>query len=358
MLLSAKNVADSRTKRVGFKVLKRFLFHLEAYNPAVKQLNPVVTAFGSDLQLLLTGGNTLSLAPMAMQCEDWSGACSKDQPNELSADAFHGECMKYFMFLCYFTGFLASLAVGRFLWIRHLNRRFRGSRDNFDGIGLEETDASGGWMECHHAAYQLHGDPMVVDDQPSLDLENEEESHETMDETATSPPDSSDLDVPHHLRLATRYPLVNNEMPHSPASLLVWLTERIDNRVLRGTYSQSQADAKKGPLSQFLGDCLIHQRQNDQQILMDLVKQLPDLTDDESSPIHQLTHNQLELEFRQAHQAVQVGSNLITSIAMAAETGAAPTTASAVVNAVANAMIPNADNEISLHMRAMNEPTE
>ena len=116
LLLSAKNVADSRTKRVGFKVLKRFLLHLEAYNPAVKQLNPVVTAFGSDLQLLLTGGNTLSLAPMAMQCEDWSGACSKDQPNELSADAFHGECMKYFMFLCYFTGFLASLAVGTFIY--------------------------------------------------------------------------------------------------------------------------------------------------------------------------------------------------------------------------------------------------
>ena len=52
LLLSAKNVADSRTKRVGFKVSKRFVFHLEAYNPAVKQFNPVVTAFGSDLQLL------------------------------------------------------------------------------------------------------------------------------------------------------------------------------------------------------------------------------------------------------------------------------------------------------------------
>ena len=52
MLLSAKNVADSKTKRVGFKISKRFLFHLEAYNLAVKQFKPVVTAFGSDLQLL------------------------------------------------------------------------------------------------------------------------------------------------------------------------------------------------------------------------------------------------------------------------------------------------------------------
>ena len=120
-------------------------------------------------------------------------------------DVRSGECMKYFMFLCYFTGFLASLAVGRFLYIRHLNRRFRGSRDNFDGIGLEETDASGGWMECHHAAYQLRGDPMVGDDQPPLDLENEQESHETMDEIATSPPDSSDLDVPHRAPSAVGY---------------------------------------------------------------------------------------------------------------------------------------------------------
>ena len=153
-------------------------------------------------------------------------------------------------------------------------------RDNFDCIGLDETDDPEGWMEFHHAEVQLRGDPTVVDEQPPLDAENEEESHETMDEAATSPPDSSDLDVPRH------FTLVNDAMPHSPASLLVWLTERIDNRVLRGTYSQSHADSKKVPLSQFLRDCLIHQGQDDQRILMDLVKQLPDLTDDESSPIH------------------------------------------------------------------------
>ena len=55
---------------------------------------------------------------------------------------------------------------------------------------------------------------------------------------------------------------------------------------------------------------------------------------------------------------MQVGSNLLTRIAMAAETRSAPTTASAVVNAVADAMMTEDDNEISLHMRAMNEPTE
>ena len=200
--------------------------------------------------------------------------------------------------------------------------------------------------------------PIVEEEQPPVDLENEEESYATMDGAATPSPDSSDLDVPHHLQLATRYPVWNIEMPHSPASLLVWLTERIDNRVLRGTYSQTRGDAKKGPLSQFLGDCLIHQGTNDQQILMDLVKQLPDLTDDENSPIHQLSQDQIELEFRQAHQAVQVGSNLLTRIAMAAEFGSAPTTASAVVNAVADAMMTDEDNELALHMRAMNESTE
>ena len=45
-------------------------------------------------------------------------------------------------------------------------------------------------------------------------------------------------------------------------------------------------------------------------------------------------------------------------IAMAAETRSARTTASAVVNAVADAMMTDEDNEISLRMRAMNEPQD
>lgn len=295
---------------------------------------------------------------MALQCEALGGICSKDQPNEISADGLQSGWMNCFMLLYYFIGFLTSLALGRCLYICHLNRRSTATRVHFDGSGLDETNDPRGWMEFHQKALQQRGDPMVEDEQPPVDLENEEESYATMDGAATPSPDSSDLDVPHHLQLATRYPVWNIEMPHSPASLLVWLTERIDNRVLRGTYSQTRGDAKKGPLSQFLGDCLIHQGPNDQQILMDLVKQLPDLTDDENSPIHQLTHDQIELEFRQAHQAVQVGSNLLIRIAMAAETGSAPTTASAVVNAVADAMMTDEDNELALHMRAMNEATE
>ena len=110
-------------------------------------------------------------------------------------------------------------------------------RDNFDGIRLDETNDPEGWMGFHHAEFQLRGDPVAVDKQPPLNLENEEDTHETM----------------------------------------VGLADRADRQPSSSWHlqCQSHADSKKGPLSQFLADCLIHQGQNDQQILMDLVKQLP-----------------------------------------------------------------------------------
>ena len=109
LLLSAKNVADSRTKRVGFKVLKRFLFHPEACNPAVKQFNPVVTVFSSDLQLLLIGGNTLNLAPMAMQCEglEWR------LPAKISRMNFQ---LTHSMVHVWHTS--CSYAISRAFWLR------------------------------------------------------------------------------------------------------------------------------------------------------------------------------------------------------------------------------------------------
>ena len=89
-------------------------------------------------------------------------------------------------------------------------------------------------------------------------------------------------------KLKVRYPIHNSRIPHSPASVLVWYTERIERRVARGFYAPSYVAGRLQALSDFLQDCLTARTMEQHQVHMDVIGELGDLSSDEDSPIHQL----------------------------------------------------------------------
>ena len=238
-------------------------------------------------------------------------------------------------------------------------------RDEYGGIGIEEAHDPEAWMEFHHQPIMFPGDPIVLEEQaeqPDEQMgEGEEEAQMTSDEAATSPfTDVSEPNVEPARQLKTRYPLVDPAMPHSPASILVWLSERIERRSLRGVYSEERIRGRLNAIGDLLRDCMVHQAPGEQAILFDVISELGDLTDDEGSPIHNLSSGEISSEFRQAHQAMQVGVGMLRAAVDGTLPIGIPSSGSVVTDSIADSLMDDGpeegDNAVARYMRAMNDP--
>ena len=342
---SAKNVADVGTKRLGLKVLKPLLFHLGVYNPTtgkrvgeetierifqVKQLKKS-HLFAVLCNLLVSGGNTLSPLVMAAddECET-AGISLRDEGSE-------GTTWKVLLVIILF---FTTLAVIRWIYVCYHNRRIRQMRDEYGDLDISEAHDPDEWMAFHHnVQFPDRADPILTEDDP---MEEDEE------------------EVEENRKLKVRYPIENSRIPHSPAAVLVWFTERIERRVARGFYAPSYVAGRLQALSDFIQDCLTATTMEQHQVYMEVIGNLGDLSSDEDSPIHQLGAYGIETELRQAHQAIQIGTSLVATVAAAA-TGSMPSTGgssagSVVTDAIADSMISGTYNPVSRYMRGLNDP--
>jgi hypothetical protein len=162
-------------------------------------------------------------------------------------------------------------------------------------------------------------------------------------------------EVEENRKLKVKYLIENSRVPHSPAAVVVWFTERIERRVARGFYAPSYVEGRKQALFDLLRDCMMFTAPAEQRVYLDVIGNLGDVTDDEDSPVHALGPYGVETELRQAHQAIQIGTSLSASAA-SAPMMSAPSSGSMVTDAVADAMMDGSDNTISHYMRYLNDP--
>ena len=236
--------------------------------------------------------------------------------------------------------FFTTLAVIRWIYVCYHNRRIRQMRDEYGDLDISEAHDPDEWMAFHrNVQFPDRADPILTEDDP---MEEDEE------------------EVEENRKLKVRYPIENSRIPHSPAAVLVWFTERIERRVARGFYAPSYVAGRLQALSDFIQDCLTATTMEQHQVYMEVIGNLGDLSSDEDSPIHQLGAYGIETELRQAHQAIQIGTSLVATVAAAA-TGSMPSTGgssagSVVTDAIADSMISGTYNPVSRYMRGLNDP--
>eukprot|EP00435_Cladocopium_sp_Y103_P068454 s73_g31.t1 len=318
---SSKNVADVGTKRLG---------------QAVEKVSFVWQPYAACSWMVETPW------ALASNCDAHGAICSAEQHSEVTdGHTLFTGMVGWLWALVYFACFLPLLAVGRAIYVCHLNRRFRAMRDQFGDVGLGETDDPEGWMEFHHGHGVPRGEPIVLEE-PEPEESNrmmlEESEEATMDEAGSDPPTS--------------------ETNVDPTRVL---SARVDRRIQRGVYTSDGISGRKQALASLLMDCMVHQSPAEQGILLETVAGLEDLTDDEHSPVHALAPGQVEIELRQAHQAMQVGAVLFRAAAAARSTGSnLANSGSVVVDAIADSLISDgpeeADNAVARYMRELNNP--
>jgi hypothetical protein len=213
-------------------------------------------------------------------------------------------------------------------------------RDEYGDLHISEAHDPDEWMAFHHnVQFPDRADPILTEDDP---MEEDEE------------------EVEENRKLKVRYPIENSRIPHSPAAVLVWFAERIERRIARGFYAPSYVAGRLQALSDFTQDCLTATTMEQNQMYMEVIGNLGDLSSDEDSPIHQLGAYGIETELRQAHQAIQIGTSLVATVAAAATGSMLPTggssTGSVVTDAIADSMISGTDNPVSRFMRGLNDP--
>ena len=126
--------------------------------------------------------------------------------------------------------------------------------------------------------------------------------------------------------LTSRYPMNRRSLGHIYASvingpmfrvegMLVWMYHRCEARA-RGNVNRVVNGFRMETLQQLIRACYCFEEMSDSepQNMMDNVVAMTDLTDDDSSPRHQMSMDERETEIFQAFQAYQVGLDLVRRI--------------------------------------------
>lgn len=183
---------------------------------------------------------------------------------------------KYFAVLAFLTG------LGSFIWVIMANN----SSSGIDRMNLEESAES--------------------EQDPELDIEVPE--HGEQGANGRFPTgyggDDEHREVPP--TLGSKYPQIFSDPYFRAEAWLVWMFERLQQRVRRGNdvvFSQIRQHTVNQSMQELISgvDSSRHQE------ILEHVRTMPDLSDDENSPTYGYTEEQIRNELGQAYQAYQVG---------------------------------------------------